>query len=57
MDRELKLLLSGVRVFLIVFGLVVVLVIALLSRLPHGPLRYGDGACTVTGGVGQCVMP
>jgi hypothetical protein len=46
MDRELKLLLCGVRVVLIALVVVVVLGIAVLSlRAPNSP---GVGQCTAT---------
>jgi hypothetical protein len=56
-DRELKLRLAGVRVFFVVLAILAVLAIALGPRLAHGPHPYGDGVCTVTGGVGECIMP
>ena len=56
-DRELKLMLSGVRVVLAVLAVAFVLAIALAARLPGGPYPYGDGACTVTGNVGECTIP
>lgn len=56
-DRELKLLLSGVRMFLGVLAVALVVAITLVARLPHGPHPHGDGACRVTGNVGECVIP
>ena len=56
-DRELQLLLSGVRVFLGVLAVALVVAGTLVARLPHGPHPYGHGACTVTGNVGECVIP
>jgi hypothetical protein len=58
-DRDLKLLLQGVRVVLVVLVVfVTVAAIALGPRLlHHRELGYGHGSCTVTGNVGVCVMP
>jgi hypothetical protein len=56
-DRELQLLLSGVRVVLGVLAVALVVAVMLVARLPHGPHPYGDGACKVTGNVGECVIP
>jgi len=56
-DGELKLLLHGVRVFLVAMVVLVVLAIALGPRLLQHRQPYGDGQCTVTGTVGVCIMP
>ena len=56
-DRELKLLISGVRMVLCVLAVALVVAITLMARLPHGPHPYGDGACRITGNVGECVIP
>lgn len=58
MDHELKLLLRGVRVFLLVVAVaLVILAFVLGPRLRNGPLTHGDGGCIVTGGVGKCITP
>ena len=56
-DRELQLLLSGVRIVLGVLAVALVAAVVLVARLPHAPHPYGDGACRVNGNVGECVIP
>jgi len=56
-DGELKLLLHGVRVFVVALVVLVLLAVALGPRLLHHPQPFGDGQCTVTGTVGVCVTP
>ena len=56
-DRELQLLLSGVRVVLVVLAVALVVGVMLVARLPHGSYPYGPGGCKVTGNVGECVTP
>lgn len=56
-DRELELLLRGARVVLFALAVFLVFAIGLWIRGPRGPHPYGDGACTVTRNVGECVIP
>ena len=57
MDREANLLLSGVRIFLAVLVVALVMALTLVPRIAHGPHASGDGACMVKGNVGECVVP
>lgn len=56
-DRELELLLRGVRLVLVALAVVLVFALGLWIRGPRGPHHYGDGGCTVTGNIGQCITP
>jgi hypothetical protein len=58
MDDEVRLLLRGVRVVLLVVAVaLVILAIALGPRLRKGPLAHGDGGCFTTATEIVCAYP
>ena len=56
-DWELELLLRGARLVLFALAVFLVFAIGLLIRGPRSPHPYGDGACTVTRNIGECIIP
>lgn len=58
MDPELRLLLRGIRVVLVVaVALLLALVVAVEPRLRKGPLPYGQGGCFETASEIVCAYP
>jgi hypothetical protein len=58
MDDEVRLLLRGVRVVLLVVAVaLVILAITLGPRLRKGPPAHGDGGCFTTGTEIVCAYP
>jgi hypothetical protein len=55
-DRELELLLRGARLVLLAFAVCLLFAVGLWLRGPRGPYPYGNGACTVTRNVAECII-